>query len=71
MPFILVVPVEWTEINHPEQIMSYDSWERANPWEMTEALKTDGQMQEGYAVTDSSVFQDSGTLRVWVLIKPE
>jgi hypothetical protein len=69
--FLMVVPSGWTEVQDPEAIMSEESWLNANSWEITEALKTAGIIQEGYESKDHRVFRDSGVLRLWVEIGPE
>jgi hypothetical protein len=69
--FLMIVPEGWLEINSPESTMSEESWLNANPWEVTEALKSIGIIEEGYESKEYRVFRDDGILRLWVLVGPE
>lgn len=69
--FLMVVPDGWTEIPNPEAIAPEEEWGRANPWEVTEWLKTAGHIVDGQAALEMRYFRDSGVLRMWVVIGPE
>lgn len=71
--FIMVVPPDWVEVEAPDQIMSEESWLNANPWEVTEAMKTFGVIPDDGVtnIAEHRVFKDSGVLRLWVLLGKE